>query len=86
MGPGNVLRDFIESDKVPQVRLTEILPPGQQSLIVTNAHAIVQGRMPELHRHDNDFFFLKREIPEQIKATTLDLVAKRCPKATTTPP
>lgn len=37
--------------------------------------------MPELHRHDNDFFFLKRESPEQIKATTLDLVAKRLPKS-----
>ena len=60
VGPGNVLRDFIESDKVPQVRLTEIFRQAQQSLIVTNAHAIVQGRMPELHRHDNDFFFLKR--------------------------
>ena len=81
VGPGNVLRDFIESDKVPQVRLTEIFRQAQQSLIVTNAHAIVQGRMPELHRHDNDFFFLKREIPEQIKATTLDLVAKRLPKS-----
>ena len=81
VGPGNVLRDFIESDKVPQVRLTEIFRQAQQSLIVTNAHAIVQGRMPELHRHDNDFFFLKRESPEQIKATTLDLVAKRLPKS-----
>ena len=81
VGPGNVLRDFIESDKVPQMRLTEIFRQAQQSLIVTNAHAIVQGRMPELHRHDNDFFFLKRESPDQIKATTLDLVAKRLPKS-----
>ena len=80
VGPGNVLRDFIESDKVPQVRLTEIFRQAQQSLIVTNAHAIVQGRMPAA-RHDNDFFFLKRESPEQIKATTLDLVAKRLPKS-----
>lgn len=81
VGPGNVLRDLIESDQVPQVRLTEIFRQAQKSLIVTNAHAIVQGRMPELKRHDNDFFFLKRETPEQINATTIDLVAKRLPKS-----
>ena len=43
VGPGNVLRDLIESEIVPQVRLTEIFRQAQQSLIVTNAHAIVHG-------------------------------------------
>lgn len=81
VGPGNVLRDLIASQKVPQVRLTEIFRQAQQSLIVTNAHAIVHGKMPELKKHDNDFFFLKRERADQIKATTLDLVSKRLPKS-----
>ena len=81
VGPGNVLRDFIESDCIPQVRLTEIFRQAQKSLIVTNAHAIVHGQMPELKKHDNDFFFLKRERAEQIKSTTLDLVSSRLPKS-----
>ena len=75
VGPGNVLRDFIESECIPQVRLTEIFRQAQKSLIVTNAHAIVHGQMPELKKHDNDFFFLKRERAEQIKSTVLDLVS-----------
>lgn len=81
VGPGNVLRDFIESGCIPQVRLTEIFRQAQQSLIVTNAHAIVHGQMPELKKHDNDFFFLKRERAEQVKSTTLDLVSSRLPKS-----
>ena len=81
VGPGNVLRDLIESEIVPQVRLTEIFRQAQQSLIVTNAHAIVHGQMPDLKRHDNDFFFLKRELAEQVRNTTLDLVATRLPKS-----
>ncbi len=81
VGPGNVLRDFIESECIPQVRLTEIFRQAQKSLIVTNAHAIVHGQMPELKKHDNDFFFLKRERSEQIKSTVLDLVSSRLPKS-----
>lgn len=81
VGPGNVLRDFIESECIPQVRLTEIFRQAQKSLIVTNAHAIVHGQMPELKKHDNDFFFLKRERAEQIKSTVLDLVSSRLPKS-----
>ncbi len=81
VGPGNVLRDFIESECIPQVRLTEIFRQAQKSLIVTNAHAIVHGQMPELKKHDNDFFFLKRERVEQIKSTVLDLVSSRLPKS-----
>lgn len=81
VGPGNVLRDLIESQKVAQVRLTEIFRQAQQSLIVTNAHAIVNGQMPQLKRHDNDFFFLNREKPEQLKSTTIDLVSARLPRS-----
>ena len=81
VGPGNVLRDFIESEQVAQVRLTEIFRQAQQSLIVTNAHAIVHGEAPELKCHDNDFFFLKRDNAASLKSTTLDLVSSRLPKS-----
>ena len=76
-----MLRDLIDSGKVPQVRLTEIFRQAQQSLIVTNAHAIVRGEMPQLKRHDNDFFFLKRESAAQIRSTVIDLVSTRLPKS-----
>ena len=81
VGPGNVLRDLIQSKKVPQVRLTEIFRQAQKSLIVTNAHAIVSGQMPALKRHDSDFFFLRRESPNQVRSTVIDLVAARLPKS-----
>ena len=81
VGPGNVLRDLIQSEKVPQVRLTEIFRQAQKSLIVTNAHAIVSGQMPDLKRHDSDFFFLRRESPNQVRSTVIDLVAARLPKS-----
>ena len=52
----SVLRDLIESDCVPTVSLTQIFRQAAKSLIVTNAHAIVNGQMPELSKKDNDFF------------------------------
>jgi exodeoxyribonuclease V alpha subunit len=48
VGPGQVLADIIASDAVPVVRLTEVFRQAAQSRIVTNAHRINQGRMPEL--------------------------------------
>ncbi len=81
VGSGNVLRDLIESGKVKTVILTEIFRQAQKSLIVTNAHAIVRGEMPDLSQHNNDFFFLRRESYEQMKQTVLDLCSHRLPKS-----
>ena len=58
VGPGNVLGDLIASGKVPVVQLTEIFRQSMESLIVTNAHKIVHGEMPEIKRTDSDFFFM----------------------------
>ena len=57
VGPGNVLGDLIESGLIPVVRLNEIFRQAQQSLIVTNAHKIVNGEIPILNSADKDFFF-----------------------------
>lgn len=57
VGPGNVLRDIIESGRVEVIRLTEIFRQAQKSLIVTNAHGINEGRYPVLNAKDKDFFF-----------------------------
>ncbi|MEL7610035.1 MAG: ATP-dependent RecD-like DNA helicase [Bacillota bacterium] len=57
VGPGNTLRDIIESGIIPVIRLTEIFRQAQESLIVTNAHRINAGKMPELDAKDADFRF-----------------------------
>lgn len=81
VGPGLVLRDLIGCGRVPKVCLTEIFRQAQQSLIVTNAHAIVRGEMPDLSKHDNDFFFLRRDNYEQMQNTVVDLCSSRLPRS-----
>ncbi|MFR3203910.1 MAG: ATPase, T2SS/T4P/T4SS family, partial [[Clostridium] leptum] len=79
VGPGNVLGDLIASGLLPVVQLTEIFRQSMQSLIVTNAHQIVQGQMPELGRKDGDFFFLPNQDPVSIRDTIVDLCLRRLP-------
>lgn len=81
VGAGNVLRDIIDSGRFATVRLTEIFRQARESLIVTNAHAINRGEMPELSVKDNDFFFLRRQSDRDIAATVIDLCANRLPRA-----
>ena len=81
VGPGNVLRDLIQSGIVRTVTLTEIFRQAQKSLIVTNAHAIVRGEMPQLSCRDRDFFFMRREQYEWMKQTVVDLCCRRLPKS-----
>ena len=47
VGAGNVLRDFISSEQIPVTRLTEIFRQAASSKIITSAHHINQGRMPQ---------------------------------------
>ncbi len=54
VGPGNVLSDFIQSQKVPVVQLNRIFRQGEGSLIVVNAHRIHQGDMPILVKEEGD--------------------------------
>jgi exodeoxyribonuclease V alpha subunit len=79
VGPGRVLGDLIRSDAVEVVRLTEIFRQAARSLIVTNAHLINQGKMPETEAVDGDFFFLPRRDPEEIVETISELVSRRIP-------
>ncbi len=81
VGAGNVLGDLIESDMIPSVRLTEIFRQSMQSLIVTNAHKIVKGEMPEIRRTDGDFFFMSVRSREQIGRRIVELCSKRLPEA-----
>ena len=79
VGPGSALADIIRSEVVPVVRLTEIFRQAASSRIVTNAHRVNTGQLPELPSpgNESDFFFIEREEAENIQATILDLVKKR---------
>ncbi len=87
VGPGMVLRDTIASGAVPVVRLDEIFRQAAQSLIVTNAHRIHKGELPEIggapptgpDKDTRDFFFLEKEDPALAAQTIRDLVATRLP-------
>ena len=81
VGPGLVLRDLIESGVVPVVRLTEVFRQAANSRIITSAHRINQGQMPELPAKDaeQDFYFVEREEPERIADTLVELVKRRIP-------
>ncbi len=81
VGAGNVLGDMIASGKIPTVQLTEIFRQSMQSLIITNAHRIVHGEMPEIRRTDGDFFFLSGSGKEKIAQDILSLCTQRLPKA-----
>ena len=81
VGAGNVLHDLIASGAIPVVTLTEIFRQSMESLIVTNAHRIISGAMPELNVRDKDFFFMPMYNQEEIAQTVGDLCSRRISKA-----
>ena len=82
VGPGQVLADIIGSGVVPVVRLTEVFRQAAQSKIITTAHAINAGRMPDLAPPDGeaDFYFVPAADPEQAVPRIVELVSKRIPR------
>ena len=82
VGAGNVLRDIIDSQRIPVVRLVRIFRQAQKSRIVMNAHTINQGRFPDTSNgRDTDFFFMREDDPERAAATIVRLVKERLPRA-----
>ncbi|MDR3624474.1 MAG: ATP-dependent RecD-like DNA helicase [Chlamydiales bacterium] len=81
VGAGNVLKDLIASKKIPVTTLNEIFRQAKGSKIITNAHLINEGKFPDIYTSANsDFFFMKREEPEEILNTIVELVTKRLTK------
>ena len=81
VGPGNVLKDIISSEKIPVVRLMQIFRQAQGSRIVTNAHRINHGEFPDISpREKSDFHFIEKEEPEAIVEEILRLVQHELPK------
>lgn len=81
VGPGNVLGDLISSSQLPVVQLKEIFRQSMESLIVTNAHKIVSGEMPDLYIKNKDFFFLNSKSADQVLETIVDLCKRRLPNS-----
>ena len=81
VGAGNVLASVIASGLVPVVRLKEIFRQAAQSLIISNAHRIVEGLAPQKGTRDSDFFQLECPTAEACAALVCDLVARRLPQS-----
>ena len=81
VGAGNVLRDIIDSQRFPVIRLIRIFRQAQSSQIIMNAHRINHGQYPNLRNQlGTDFFFIECEEPEQAASQIVGLVQSRLPK------
>ena len=81
VGPGNVLKDIINSRTMPVVQLTEIFRLAMGSLIITNAHRINRGEFPKIDStgSDQNFYFIERKEPEAMLEGILELITKKIP-------
>jgi exodeoxyribonuclease V alpha subunit len=82
VGPGQVLADVIASGAVPVVRLTEVFRQAAHSRIITSAHQINRGSIPNLSRPegDSDFYFVHADDPETAVPLIIELVKARIPR------
>ena len=80
VGPGNVLRDIIESGKFSVVKLTKIFRQAGESGIVTNAHKINDGEIVELDNSTKDFLYIARENASMALNATIGLIKLKLPK------
>lgn len=80
VGAGNVLRDIIDSEVFPVVKLTRIFRQAQSSRIVMNAHRINEGKLPDTSNgKDTDFFFMENEDAAAVVPQIVELVQKKLP-------
>jgi exodeoxyribonuclease V alpha subunit len=82
VGPGNILKDIIESEYLPAVRLDEIFRQSKESMIIVNAHRINRGNMPTTHtdeKHKKDFYFLTVDEPDKVVEEIVSLCREKIP-------
>lgn len=80
VGAGNVLADILASEVIPTVCLTQIYRQSENSLIITNAHLINNGKMPELNNSSSDFFFTSKSDTTETLNTIVEMCTTRIPK------
>ena len=81
VGAGNVLQDLIKSEKLPVVCLTQVFRQAMESKIITTAHRIVNGEVPDLTNDGKDYFHLERPSSTSTAQTVVELCSERLPKA-----
>jgi exodeoxyribonuclease V alpha subunit len=79
VGPGNVLKDIINSGAIKVIMLDEIFRQAEESMIIVNAHRVNHGDNPILNEKDKDFFFIRAKNPNEIVKTLIDLNKDRLP-------
>jgi exodeoxyribonuclease V alpha subunit len=82
VGPGRVLADIIDSTAVPVARLTEIFRQAAESQIITNAHRVNAGHMPNLDATKSgtsDFYFVEAHDPDDGVSKIIEIVKNRLP-------
>jgi exodeoxyribonuclease V alpha subunit len=80
VGAGDVLRDLIDSRRVPVTRLSTIFRQASHSRIITNAHLINQGRFPEFSQGEGDFFLFPAEDAAAAADWIVQVVTERIPQ------
>ncbi len=79
VGPGNVLRDMIDSGEFNVVRLNHIFRQAAESDIIVNAHKINDGESIDLARPSKDFLFIREDDPDSIINSLITLVTRKLP-------
>ena len=83
VGPGNVLADLIDSERLKTYALTRIFRQAQESPIVMNAHRVRKGKFPDLNVKKEDglseFYFIETGDPVKVMERVVELCAKRIP-------
>lgn len=79
VGPGNVLKDMIRSERFNVVMLTRIFRQAAESDIIVNAHRINEGKQVDLTKPSRDFLFIRRENPDAIINDMITLITKKLP-------
>ena len=86
VGPGQVLKDMLDSGVCPNVELKYIFRQSNESHIVTYAHMINNGEQIDFTTKYEDFFLLKRDNYEEIRQALLYLICEKLPKHFNTSP
>ncbi len=81
IGAGNILNDILSADVFPSIRLKKVFRQAAQSMIVNNAHAIIDGEQADFSKMDSDCFFINKLDKHTTVETIIGLITERLPKA-----
>lgn len=79
VGPGNVLKDIIDSGQFSVVKLTKVFRQAGESGIVVNAHKINAGQQVALDNSTGDFLYIERENAQMALNATIGLLKTKLP-------